>query len=594
MKTRKGGWLRGIVILGSVTLSAGLFDWGPKLEKSFASLTHSELRSAYGFVEYPPLVTYINSIGEPIGKASHRKGITYRYHVVRMPVENAFATGAGYQYITTGMLEMSDTGDELAGILAHETAHNADKHVIQSLKDQFGVMALYLSLSEKMSEDQQILFGVLANLRSLRYSRKDEYKADELGTRYMADAGFNPRYFVTSFQKLELAHPTGRMSKLEVSFSSHPRTTDRIQRINGFIENIEKDPSSSYALGMKLYERGYILEAQSYLQSALQANPDHLEAKRILGQIEASLKSRASDAGTPGTSYVFASAMMPTQESEVGTLASTLLQEEGPLALRADRDRSDMENAMTTLDQAGSSYHAFSPSQKEFFGIAAQAERELEALHAQDRAVLMLARKTRRMLEKTKEIPTLSPKEISEYARCIAEVTANYRQEEVPEAPEISGMITAFYPYSRSIGSTVLLNRYVSGAREKRQARQKWVHRAYVCSANALAYRISDLLFILYEERPEDTLRYLKTAGLTGNPTPESVSALLGSGDATKRFLASHPSARSAEEGDPISQASDPQSVWAYLNLVFGDLFRMYAGPQFDADRTMFVRVKQG
>jgi tetratricopeptide (TPR) repeat protein len=585
-----------LLVLAGALFVAGLFDWGPKLEKSFASLTHSEVRGAYGFVEFAPLTLYMNSIGEPLGAVSPRKNIKYRYYIVRMPIENAFATGAGYQYITTGMLEVSDTADEVAGIMAHETAHNADKHVIQNIKDQFGVTALYLSLSKKMSDDQQILFGVLANLRSLRYSRKDEYKADDLGTRYMSQAGFNPYYFMTSFQKLEAAHPTGRMSKLEISFSSHPRTTDRIQRINNQIQALEKDPSASYALGQKLYERGFFIEAKSFLQKAMEQKPEHTEAQMIVARIEASI-GRRDERGSPpadGAPYGTVLAATPLQRPDFGGLISAVLSVEGDLTFQTDRNRGDLERALTTLEDVGSGYDAFTENQKEFFGTAAQAESELESLHAQDRAVLLLARKTRAMLEKTKEIPTLSPGQLALSAQCVAEVTGHYRHEEVPEARELSGMITAFHSYSRSPMSAAIVGKQVASARRKREARQKWVNRAYECSAEALAFRISDFLYLLSEERPEETIRYMKTAGLLARTHTGSFNEWLGRPDTTKQLLSRSIGGISRDATDPIRGATDREALWAYLNLVFGDLFRMYSGPQYQPDTTLYIRVSEG
>lgn len=587
-------------------LAGGFFDWGPKLEKAFASLTHSQLSTGYGLVEYAPLVTYVNAIGEPLGKVSDRKSISYRYYIVRMPIENAFATGAGYQYITTGLLEMSDTADEVAGVLAHETAHNADKHVIQGIKDQFGVLTLSLALSDRLSEDQQILFGVLANLRSLRYSRKDEHKADELGTRYMTQAGFNPNYFVTSLQKLELAHPTGKMSKLEISFSSHPRTTDRIDRIKGHIQAVEENPEASRTLGMRLYERGYYEEARGFLQKAIEGNPEDSDVQVVVARIEGVLMRRESllsaaeepvEAGTrePEPPADIVLAVAPMEKADLGGFASAILEEEGGLTLIADRMRSDLEIALGVLEQVGPAYDRLSDAQKNSFVLAAQAEDELEALHAQDRAVLRVARKTRRMLEKTRDIPTLSRRQIAEYSQCLADATREYRQQEVPESRELSEMITAFYSHSRfrPVWGTDLMRKKMLTANRKREARQHWVDRAYECSTNALAYRVSDLLYLLYLERPEATLEYIASVGLTKGVDPDIVTETLGRGDATLRLLALNGS-KVGSSGDRVSGSSDRPALWAYLNLVFGDLYRMYTGPQLSPETEIYVRTSQG
>src|SRR6185436_20830321 len=72
--------------------------------------------------------------------------------------------------------------------------------------------------------------GVGLNALFLKYSRDDEYQADQVGAQIMAKAGYNPLAMATLFELLRSEQ--GRdPSKLEQFFSDHPAAADREARI---------------------------------------------------------------------------------------------------------------------------------------------------------------------------------------------------------------------------------------------------------------------------------------------------------------------------------------------------------------------------
>ena len=56
---------------------------------------------------------------------------TFRFFLVDDPSPNAFALPGGYVYVTRGLLPLLQTEDELAGVMAHEIIHVAERHGVR-------------------------------------------------------------------------------------------------------------------------------------------------------------------------------------------------------------------------------------------------------------------------------------------------------------------------------------------------------------------------------------------------------------------------------------------------------------------------------
>src|SRR5258707_3173272 len=57
-----------------------------------------KVRQEYGVFDDKPLQTYVNEVGQRLGKASHRPQLQYSYTVVDSPQINAFALPGRYIY----------------------------------------------------------------------------------------------------------------------------------------------------------------------------------------------------------------------------------------------------------------------------------------------------------------------------------------------------------------------------------------------------------------------------------------------------------------------------------------------------------------
>jgi len=167
-------------------------------------------------VEDKAIQEYVRSIGERVAKHSDLK-IPLHIAVLQSREINAFALPGGYLFIERGLLEAVDDESELAGVIAHEIAHDTARHSNKLMK-----RATIASLFYQAAQIAAILLtggvagigmyyamqygfyglGLVLNLKLLGVSRDYELEADQLGVQYAWNAGYDPSGFIRFFDKM--------------------------------------------------------------------------------------------------------------------------------------------------------------------------------------------------------------------------------------------------------------------------------------------------------------------------------------------------------------------------------------------------------
>ncbi len=274
----------------------GKLEW--KTEKHFGRATVEELRSAYGFVEDPILTAYINRLGNSLSSVSDRTDIPYEYYVVDTDEVNAFAAPGGFIFVTRGLLEETDTEDELSGVIGHEVGHVAAKHGAKQIKQLPFIIVGMSVLASKTSERTSRIAGAALSLVQLHYSRENEYEADRLGAKYSFRAGYDPAGMVSFFEKLRKESPDDGLSRLDVAISSHPKTTGRIAKVEALPETAETAQNKVY-LGAAYASRYDYRGAREAYGEALRLEPDNSEARDGLRFVELALAGERTPRAIP-------------------------------------------------------------------------------------------------------------------------------------------------------------------------------------------------------------------------------------------------------------------------------------------------------
>ena len=138
----------------------------------------------------------------PAGRGHPRLPYTIRAFVVDRKQVNAFAAPGGYVVLFRGLIERAGNPEEVAGVLAHEIQHVAQRHATRALVRQASTGLLLAAMTGDASG--VFVYGVEAarTLGTLRYSRQAEEEADLEGLRLLVAAGIEPAGMVTFFESL--------------------------------------------------------------------------------------------------------------------------------------------------------------------------------------------------------------------------------------------------------------------------------------------------------------------------------------------------------------------------------------------------------
>src|SRR5450631_2431822 len=83
----------------------------------------SSMRQTGVVLEDPEISDYIQEIGHSLSSRAEEGQHQFYYFVVKDPVINAFAMPGGFIAINSGLILATQNENELAGVMAHETAH---------------------------------------------------------------------------------------------------------------------------------------------------------------------------------------------------------------------------------------------------------------------------------------------------------------------------------------------------------------------------------------------------------------------------------------------------------------------------------------
>src|ERR1700761_7370905 len=208
-----------------------------KMGKGYAS----EIEKSTKFITDPVITEYVNRVGQNIVKNSDCK-VPFTIKVIDSDEINAMALPGGFFYVNSGLILNADEEAELAGVMAHETAHVCAHHAAREMTRmnyvQLGSIPLMMVTGYSWTGyGIYEAINIAIPMTFLMFSREFESQADYLGVQYMYRAGYDPQAFVTFFEKiqnLEKQKP-GAVAK---AFSNHPQTPDRIQHTQEEIAKI--------------------------------------------------------------------------------------------------------------------------------------------------------------------------------------------------------------------------------------------------------------------------------------------------------------------------------------------------------------------
>jgi predicted Zn-dependent protease len=160
-------------------------------------------------IKDPQLTAYLGNL---IGRVGGPAAADMRIYLARIPEFNAVMFPTGFAVVFSGLLIRMRNEAQLAGVVAHESAHFLRKHQLRQWRDIrrktdiFSFLAMGAGLGYGVTGTyagdlvQLAQLGTLLSL--LKYSRTMEAEADAMGVRLLADTGYDPMAMSETWEQL--------------------------------------------------------------------------------------------------------------------------------------------------------------------------------------------------------------------------------------------------------------------------------------------------------------------------------------------------------------------------------------------------------
>ncbi len=230
LATVLGLWFQSDLLV-EIAVSRIPVEWEQKLGESAYRdfLSHQEV------MKEGPAVAAIGEMTQRMTAQILDNPYKFEVTVVKNDVINAFALPGGYVVVFTGLMKRAENGEEVAGVLSHELNHVLQRHGLERIVKNLGLMAV----AAIVFGNQQGLAGMMKQLGvelfTLKFGREQETEADLTGLQLLQRAKIDPSGMITFFERLS-EKDQGRMEWL----STHPMSAARADRLKAELAALSK------------------------------------------------------------------------------------------------------------------------------------------------------------------------------------------------------------------------------------------------------------------------------------------------------------------------------------------------------------------
>jgi predicted Zn-dependent protease len=240
-----------ILLFAAPQANAGLFKVSRNDERKIGKDYYQSYQKEHKYLDNTPDGARVKLIGQ---RLVQRNGITdwnYTFTLVDDKEVNAFAVPGGYVFLNKGLYDYISYDDAMiAAVLGHEMGHIIDRHFKKmyedSLKAQFGMIAVGVAVGGKNSRTAMELMSLGGSLAFLKYSRDDEEHSDRKGVELSYGAGYDPYGMsrdMRLFQKLDSKLGAGEIFDL---WRTHPDPKERIQRCRDIAKEVSGKDEAAF------------------------------------------------------------------------------------------------------------------------------------------------------------------------------------------------------------------------------------------------------------------------------------------------------------------------------------------------------------
>jgi Zn-dependent protease with chaperone function len=226
------------------TIAAGVpMEW----ERKFGQEEIDKLRREGRLIDDTNRIAQLTELAQPLIKVLPANRQDLKFFILDDDDPNAFALPGEFVVVHKGLLDMVDTPEELLGVLAHELAHETQRHVIRHKIAAAGSLAVF-GVFIRGKQATGGLLGMGSGVLVFQgFSQRYEAEADAVGWKYLVAANINPQGMIEVFKKLKAEEDKMGFANFgPQSLASHPALSKRIatlekkwkklDRVGGFVE----------------------------------------------------------------------------------------------------------------------------------------------------------------------------------------------------------------------------------------------------------------------------------------------------------------------------------------------------------------------
>jgi beta-barrel assembly-enhancing protease len=277
-------------LTGTITPTA--YGLTTEEEKNLGKQVFSEIEKTGTLLNDLSLLGFVNRIGMSLVAEVGSTPFEFRFYLVKSQEPNAFAIPGGYIFVTTGLLVLAESEQEVAGVLSHEIAHVTMRHISQlidrskriNLASMAAMIAGLLLAGGGGQGGEAIAATAMAAQQSLmlKYTREHETDADQNSLHYLTKAGYDPNGLLSFLKKIS-RYSMGAAPKIPAYLLTHPAPEDRIALMENLIQIEPKNPGALKTVGnykwiqtMAFVDEREPLVAVTQFESVVKSDPQDL------------------------------------------------------------------------------------------------------------------------------------------------------------------------------------------------------------------------------------------------------------------------------------------------------------------------------
>ncbi len=224
------------LLLTLVAVPAAAREWSEEYEKKVGDRAVEAVLEEYEVYEDEEAKQHIEQIAARLTPHTQRPELKYTVYLLDSEEANAFTVPGGHVFVTKALLEDIESEAQLAGIIAHEMAHNCTYDSLDQLKraqDMSLATAAAVLVAVLTGRGDEATYGALVMGELVTrgvlstYSIEIESRADRNSAHYLIEAGYNPVGLLTFMEELAREERQSRNPNLGI-FQTHPLSRKRI------------------------------------------------------------------------------------------------------------------------------------------------------------------------------------------------------------------------------------------------------------------------------------------------------------------------------------------------------------------------------